>query len=77
MLQSYKNQTKTSKVIQCPTCQARGIKQNLAIYDDGFIIIKRMEYLDNNKKRVENTIIKTSKFTIYCGRCNEPAFKHE
>lgn len=76
MLQSYKNQTRTDKVIQCPTCQKNGIKQNLAILDNGFIIVKRSQSTDYNK-RIENTIIKTSKFTIYCGRCNEPAFKRE
>lgn len=74
MLLGIENQTTNKKVLQCPTCQEKGIIQNLCVVDGENILVMRRQK-DNLDSRLEMTVIKSKQFEVYCGRCRELVYK--
>lgn len=74
MLLGDKTQTKVENVIQCPTCQERGVIQNLCKLLPIGIEVRRIETTGFSKNK-ETTIILSKDFEVVCGRCGEVAYR--
>lgn len=68
------------QIIQCPDCQEKGIKQNLAeVLETGFISIQRIrrQVAPGTGQYKNHTIIGGTKLFIICGNCGNKVFIRE
>lgn len=63
------------KIIVCPDCQEKGLKQSLAeVLDDGSISVMRNRSSTNKK---DHTIIGGTHLFVKCGECKHVVYKRE
>lgn len=64
------------KIIRCPDCELRGIKQNLAeILPSGFISIQRIRNGHHDGNYIDHTIVSGQNMIIMCGNCGNVVYK--
>lgn len=60
------------KIIRCPNCEEKGIKQNMAeVLESGFICIQRFHHKDYGK---DYTLVGGTDFYLVCGNCKQKVF---
>ena len=60
------------KIIRCPNCDEKGVKQNMAeVLESGYICIQRFHH---RKYGRDYTLIGGSNFYLKCGRCGHKVF---
>ena len=61
------------KILRCPTCEERGIKQNLAeVLPSGIVSIMRRR---SKEKNVDSTLIAGKDFSVLCGLCGSIVYR--
>jgi len=66
------------QIIRCPSCEERGIKQNLAeVLDSGAISVQRIrtQVRVGDGKYKNHTLVGGSNLFIVCGNCGEVVYK--
>ena len=66
------------KIIKCPTCEEKGIKQNLAeVLENGCISVQRIrtQARVGDGRYKNHTIICGDSLEIRCGNCGEVVYK--
>ena len=66
------------QIIKCPSCEEKGIKQNLAeVLDNGAISVQRIrtQVRIGDGKYKNHTLIGGSNLFIICGNCKEVVYK--
>lgn len=68
------------RLITCPSCEEKGVKQNLAeVKEDGMISIQRIRrhIKPGEEKYKHHTLIGGSNLFIVCGNCGSKVFIRE
>lgn len=60
------------KIIRCPNCEEKGIKQNMAeVLESGLVAVQRFHHRDYGK---DYTLIGGKDFYLVCGHCKQKVF---